>query len=89
MLQNANSKIKRRSIDFSNRKPTRFDANSQDENSLPNGYTRQDYYDYGYSDFDIEYWGLDQPGAPRPPASGFVIADIMDDDLDGDVDFTF
>ncbi len=27
------------------------------EERLPNGYTRKDYYDNGFTDFDIEYWG--------------------------------
>jgi hypothetical protein len=89
MVQKATGKSKSSSIHSSNRKPGRFVSNTKDENSLANGYTRQDYYDYGYSDFDIEYWGLDQPSAPSPPASGFVIADMMDGDLDGDIDFPF
>ena len=40
------------------------------EERLPNGYTRKDYYDYGFTDFDLEYWGMDKPGAPgnRPRA---------------------
>ncbi len=46
---------------------------------LPNGYQRQDYYAYGINDADIEYWGLDQPGAPEPFAAGIAIADITDD----------
>jgi len=62
---------------------------SHQNNTLPNGYSRQDYYDYGYSDFDIEYWGLDQPGAPEPEVAGFVVADMMDGDFDGDIDFLF
>ena len=78
--QNVKGKTKSGSIHSSNRNPSRFDLNERDENSLPNGYTHKDYYDYGYSDFDIEYWGLDQPGAPSPPAAGFVISDMMDDD---------
>lgn len=77
-IRNATGKTKSGPIHSLNRKPSRFDSKSQDENSLPNGYTRQDYYDYGYSDFDIEYSGLDQPGAPSPPASGFVIFDMVD-----------
>ncbi|MHA1278604.1 MAG: hypothetical protein ACTSQ8_15530 [Candidatus Helarchaeota archaeon] len=60
-----------------------FHSVSKNKNTLPNGYSRQDYYAYGYSDFDIEYMGLDQPGAPSPQASGVVIADM----LDGDIEF--
>lgn len=59
------------------------------DDTLPNGYSRQDYYQYGYTDADIEYWGLDQPSAPSPAASGFVIADMLDGDIDGDIDFPF
>ena len=33
---------------------------------LPNGYTRQDYYDVGLDDFAIQDLGMDQPGAPSP-----------------------
>ena len=51
---------------------------------LPNGHTRQEYYDAGLSDTDIEYWGLDQPGAPAPLAAGFLIMDMLDGDWDGD-----
>ena len=49
---------------------------------LPNGYRRKDYHSYGYSDGDIEYWGLDQPSAPEPLFSGWVIADMMDGEID-------
>ena len=64
-------------------------THSQGSTRLPKGYSRQDYYQYGYTDADIECWGLDQPGAPSPAASGFAIADMMDGDLDGDIDFPF
>jgi len=64
-------------------------SNNQSQKLLPNGYTKQEYYKYGYSDFDIEYWGLDQPSAPSPETSGFIIADMMDGDFDGDIDFPF
>ena len=58
---------------------------SHHQETLPNGYTRQDYYDHGYSDTDIECWGLDQQAAPNPEAAGFVIADMMDGDIDGHI----
>ena len=52
---------------------------------LPNGHRRQEYYDAGFSDMDIEYWGLDQHGAPNPYAAGFVIMDMLEDnDWDDD-----
>ncbi len=54
---------------------------------LPNGYRRKDYHNYGYSDFDIEFLGLDQPSAPDPFFSGWVLADMADGDLDGEIDF--
>ena len=57
------------------------------EERLPNGYTRKDYYDHGFTDFDIEYWGMDQPGAPEPFAAGWVIWDALDGELDGEIDF--
>ncbi len=61
---------------------------SHQNNTLPNGYTRKDYYNHGYTDTDIEFWGLDQAGAPEPKVAGFIIADMMDGDL-GDIDFPF
>jgi hypothetical protein len=54
---------------------------------LPNGYTRKDFYEYGFTDFDIEYWGMDQPGAPGPSKAGWVIWDALDGELDGEIDF--
>ena len=54
---------------------------------LPNGYTRSDYRNYGMTDFDIEFWGLDQPGAPEPPMAGWMIWDMLDGELDGEIDF--
>lgn len=54
---------------------------------LPNGYRRKDYHHYGYSDSDIEFLGLDQPSAPDPFFSGWVVADLADGDLDGEIDF--
>jgi hypothetical protein len=63
------------------------DSSISNNQNLPNGYNRQDYYYRGYSDTDIEFWGLDQPGAPNPDAAGFVIADMADGDFDGDIDF--
>ena len=51
---------------------------------LPNGRTRQEYYDTGFSEMDIEYWGLDQPGALDPYAAGFVIMDMLDGDWNSD-----
>ncbi len=59
---------------------------SSDER-LPNGYTRKDYYDLGFTDFDIEYWGMDQPGAPGPSQAGWVVWDVLDGELDGEIDF--
>jgi hypothetical protein len=49
--------------------------------TLPNGWERQDYYDYGIDDKQIEYWGLDQPNAPGPYSAGMVIADIATEEV--------
>ncbi len=57
------------------------------EKRLPNGSTRKDYYNHGFTDFDIEYWGMDQPGAPDPSMAGWVIWDALDGELDGEIDF--
>jgi len=54
---------------------------------LPNGYTRGEYYNQGYSDYDIEFWNLNQTGAPSPDAAGWVLTDLMDGDLDGEIEF--
>ena len=56
------------------------------ENNLPNGLSRDEYYKIGFSDYEIEFFGLDQPGAPDPHAVGFVVLDLMDEDYEGDID---
>ncbi|MBN1813113.1 MAG: hypothetical protein JXA14_14850 [Anaerolineae bacterium] len=44
-----------------------------------------EYHRYGAADGDIEFWGLDQPGAPPPEVAGWVIGDMMDEmDTAGD-----
>ena len=48
---------------------SKYSSDNQGEDFLPNGRKRQEYYDAGLSDTDIEYWGLDQPGAPEPQAA--------------------
>jgi len=53
--------------------------------TLQNGYTRQDYHAHGFSDADIACWGLDQPAAPNPEASGLVVMDMIDGKLDGHI----
>ena len=65
-----------------------FDPTEEEraEEVLPNGYTRGEYYDQGYSDFYIEFWNLNQMGAPSPHAAGWVLTDLMDGDLDGEID---
>ncbi len=62
------------------------DDEASDER-LPNGYTRKDYYDHRFTDFDIESWGMDQPGAPGPSMAGWAIWDTLDGELDGEIDF--
>lgn len=61
-------------------------ADSSDE-MLPSGYRRSDYHQYGFMDSDIELLGLDQPGAPEPFIAGMIALDILDDDLDGEIEF--
>ena len=56
---------------------------------LPNGYRRSDYYAYGWSDMEIECWGLDTPAAPDPWVAGFVVWDMLDGDIDGEFDTDF
>lgn len=48
------------------------------EEILPNGFSRGEYYKQGYSDFDIEVWGLDQLSAPSSEAAGWMLMDLMD-----------
>jgi hypothetical protein len=54
--------------------------------ALPYGYRKRDYYRLGFTDSDIEIWGLDQEKAPEPSAAGWVILDLLDGDLDGDIE---
>ena len=54
---------------------------------LPNGHRRDEYYQYGYNDYDISCWGLDQYGAPSPSMAGAVILVMLDGDLDGHFGF--
>ena len=63
-----------------------WDDSSSNER-LPNGYKRKDYYKFGFTDFDIEHWGLDQAHAPEPSMAGWVIWDALDGELDGEIDF--
>lgn len=53
----------------------RSGRNNGSEDELPNGYEREDYYKLGYTDEEIEYWGLDQPEAPSPTSAGMMIAE--------------
>jgi len=61
--------------------------NENSDDILPNGHLLGEYYQKGFSDQDIEYWGLDQPGAPDPNVAGWEIMDAMDGDYDGEIDF--
>ena len=52
---------------------------------LPSGYTRAEYYAYGATDEDIEFWGLYEPGAPGPRDAGWVVMEMVEElDRDGD-----
>jgi hypothetical protein len=58
---------------------------SEDDELLPSGYRRSEYRAYGATDDDIQFWGLDQPGAPPSSAAGWAAWDVMDAmDADGD-----
>jgi len=46
---------------------------------LPSGYAREEYKRHGATDFDIGFWGLDQPGAPPPSLAGWVVWGMADD----------
>ena len=61
--------------------------NSKDNDRLPNGYNKSDYYRYGFSDADIELWGMDQPSAPEPYLAWLASLDMADGDMDGNFDF--
>lgn len=69
----------------SNRNRSSYFIDRADNNTLPNGYTRQDYHAHGFSDADIACFGLDQPSAPNPEASGLVVMDMIDGKLDGHI----
>ena len=57
----------------------------EDDDMLPSGYRRSDYRLYGATDDDIDFWGLDHPGAPPPQAAGWAVWDALDElDADGD-----
>jgi hypothetical protein len=56
---------------------------------LPNGNRRSDYYAFGWSDAEIECWGLDTPAAPDPWIAGIVVWDMLDGELDGEFDVDF
>ncbi len=61
------------------------DRVSDDDDLLPSGYRRSEYHDHGAIDDDVEYWGLDQPGAPAPEDAGIAVWDVLDEmDADGD-----
>jgi type III secretory pathway component EscS len=60
-------------------------TSSPSSERLSSGYLRGDYYDYGATDNDIEFWGLDQPSAPSPDVAGWAVMDALDEmDADGD-----
>lgn len=46
---------------------------------LASGYSRSEYRSYGITDEDIEFWGLDQPGAPPPDAVWWAVMDLLDE----------
>ena len=62
------------------------DVHNINLNQFPNCFSRQDYHHLGLTDIDIEFWGLDKPGAPSPQAAGFVILDILDGEYGDDIE---
>ena len=64
------------------------DSDSDDGNDelLLSGYRRSEYHKYGATDEDIDFWGLDQPGAPAPEERRWAVwdqAEQMDRDARG------
>ena len=60
-------------------------ASSSSDKLLSSGYLRSDYRSYGATDEDIEFWGLDQPGAPPPDVAGWAVMELLEEmDQDGD-----
>lgn len=49
------------------------------DEELDSGYTRGEYYEYGLDDIEIEFWGLDQPGAPAPEDAGSMIWEMVEE----------
>ncbi len=76
---------------FDNKLDILSPGNSKSSSSdlLQNGYQRQDYLDIGFTDDEIEFWGLDQPNAPDPHSAGYIIADSFDGELDGNLSWPF
>ena len=48
-------------------------SRSAKKDIFPNGYSRQDYHNWGANDSAIDYFGLDQPSAPEPGIAGVVL----------------
>lgn len=56
------------------------DSFETDEDEVfPNGHTRQDYLNKGFTNNDIATWGLDQNAAPDPDVAWMMILDSLDD----------
>lgn len=51
---------------------------SNDDDLLPNDHHRSEYHDYGVTNYSIEFWGLDRPGAPPPEAVGQAMVELLD-----------
>ena len=65
----------------------RRDSATEEHELLPNGHSRSEYHNKYFTDQDIVFLGLDQPGAPPPHIAGLEIMDAMDGDYDGEIDF--
>ena len=63
-----------------------IDSPDEEDDLLLSGYRRSEYHKYGATDEDIDFWGLDQPGAPAPEERRWAVwdqADEMDRDAGG------
>jgi hypothetical protein len=61
--------------------------------ALEGSHSREDYRRCGATDEDIDFWGLDEPGAPPPEVAGWAVWEVLEemdggpDDMDFDMDF--
>ena len=76
-------------IDKNSGKSSKSYSGSDKDEVFPNKHTYQDYEKYGFTEADMDFWGLDQPGAPEPKTAGWIVMDAMDGKIDGHIDWDF